>query len=328
MTKIGNIIFENIPVILAPMEGVTNFIFRDLCKQFGADMMFTEFVSSEALIRGVEKSFHKIMIHENQRPMCIQIFGNNVDSMKSAAYLAEQCNPDSIDLNFGCPVKKLVSKGCGSALLNNIPLMEMITKEVVKSTRVPITVKTRLGWDEKNKNIVDIAERLQDCGIAAITIHGRTRSQLYSGKADWSLIGEVKKNQRMKIPVIGNGDIDNPQTTKKMIDTYNVDGIMIGRASIGNPWIFNQIKSFLQSNIETAKPLLSEKADVCIWHLQTMTQNKGERIGILEMRKHYYHYFKSVPNFKTIKLKLLTSNNYDEIVSILHEIKSEKFGGD
>lgn len=320
MTKVGNILFTNLPVILAPMEGVTSFAFRELCKQYGADMMFTEFVSSEALIRGVEKSFQKIEIHASQRPMGIQIFGNKADSMKVAAQLAEQCNPDSIDLNFGCPVKKLVTKGCGAALLNDLPLMESIIKEVVKNSKLPVTVKTRLGWDEKSKNIVDVAERLQDCGIAAITIHGRTRAQMYLGNADWSLIGAVKNNPRMKIPVIGNGDITNPQIAKQRIDETGIDGIMIGRASIGNPWIFKQVKDLLFNDAESSSPTLNERAEVCLNHLQMAVKDKGERYGIIELRRHYAHYFKGITNFKPVKLQLLTFTKVNEIIGVLKKI--------
>ncbi|MBA4322699.1 MAG: tRNA dihydrouridine synthase DusB, partial [Odoribacter sp.] len=272
MTKIGNIEFENIPVILAPMDDVTGFAFREICKQHGADLMFTEFVSSEALIRGVEKSLKKITVPENHRPIGIQIFGNNIDSIIQATILAEQNSPDLIDLNFGCPVKKLVGKGCGAALLKDIDKMVSIAEAAVKSTALPITVKTRLGWDEKNKNIVDVAERLQDVGIAAITIHGRTRSQQYSGEADWTLIGEVKNNPRMHIPVIGNGDINSPQKAKEMLNRYHVDGLMIGRASIGNPWLFNEIKSVLFKATQLSVPSLREKVDVCRQHLEYTIQ--------------------------------------------------------
>ena len=325
MTKIGNIEFENTPVILAPMDDITGFAFREICKQHGADLMFTEFVSSDALIRGVEKSLKKIIIPENHRPMGIQIFGNNVDSVKEATVLAEQNTPDLIDLNFGCPAKKLVGKGCGAALLKDIDKMISIAAAAVKSTSLPVTAKTRLGWNEKNKNILDVAERLQDMGIAAITIHGRTRSQQYSGEADWTLIGKVKNNPRMHIPVIGNGDINSAQKAKEMLERYHVDGLMIGRASIGNPWLFSEIKSFLFEEKLLSAPSLKEKVEVCRRHLDYTIEEKGEKIALFVMRKQYNNYFKGIPGFKKYRLKLLTSESYQEIQDLLNLIPTLEF---
>ncbi len=320
MVKIGHIKLEEFPLILAPMEDVTDPAFRKICKRLGADMMYTEFISSEGLIRNAHKSLIKLTITEEERPIGIQIFGHDIDSMKLAAEMAEKSAPDLIDLNYGCPVRKVVNKGSGAALLLDIPKMIKMTEVVVKSTSLPITVKTRIGWDEKNKIIVDVAEKLQDAGIQAITIHGRTRSQIYSGKADWTLIGEVKNNPRMKIPIFGNGDIDCPEKALEVKQRYNVDGIMIGRACIGNPWIFRQIKEYFKNGTKLPDAGISERVRICREHLAMSVKDKGERTGILEMRKHYNGYFKGISNFKQYKIALLQTHDLAETEDVLFMI--------
>jgi nifR3 family TIM-barrel protein len=314
---IGKTDLGRFPVLLAPLEDITDSSFRAICRAHGADMVYTEFVSSEALIRSALKSSNKMLFDEAERPVGIQIFGNSIDAMRNAALLAEQNNPELIDINFGCPVRKVAMKGAGAALLKDIPLMTAITREVVKAVKVPVTVKTRLGWDESEKVIVDVAERLQDVGIQAITIHGRTRAQMYSGVADWTLIGEVKNNPRMQIPVIGNGDIDCAQKASEMFTKYGVDAIMIGRASIGNPWIFKQVKEFLLAGNIIAPPQLEERISVSLAHLSLAIQKKGEHKGIIEMRKHYAGYFRGLPGFKKIRMQILTLNNFSEIQELL-----------
>jgi len=286
----------------------------------GADLLFTEFISSEGLIRDAVKSKRKLEFSEKERPIGIQIFGHDIDSMKLAAITAAQSKPDLIDINWGCPVRKVASKGAGAGMLKDIDKMVKITSEVVKSIDLPLTVKTRLGWDENNKNIVEIAERLQDIGIKAISIHGRTKSQMYRGKADWTLIGKVKNNQRMKIPVFGNGDIKEPQQAFEMKNKYNVDGIMIGRGSVGNPWIFKEIKHYFETGRFLAKPELLEKVKVCRNHLENSIEIKGERTAIFEIRKHYSSYFRAIPNFKQFRIKLMTLTNLEEIENLLTEI--------
>lgn len=320
MLKIGDIIIEGFPLVLAPLEDATDFAFRTICKRFGADLMFTEFIASDALIRDIEKTKEKLMISDEQRPIGIQIFGNNKDSMREAALIAEAAKPDIIDINFGCPVRKIASKGYGAGLLNDVVKMAEMTTAVVNATKLPVTVKTRLGWDERHKNIVELAERLQDAGIKAITIHGRTKAQMYKGRADWTLIGEVKNNPHMHIPVIGNGDIDSPEKALEMQKRYNVDAVMIGRAALGNPWIFRQIKHFYQTNELQPLPSVKERVEVCRMHLLETIKLKGERTGLLIMRKHYSNYFKAIPDFKTYRLKLLTLNSYKEVNDVLHEI--------
>jgi nifR3 family TIM-barrel protein len=320
MLKIGNIELPSMPLLLAPMEDITDPPFRKICKKFGADLMYTEFISSEGLIRDAVKSTRKLNISDNERPIGIQIFGHNIESMRKAAELAEAAHPDLIDINFGCPVRKVVNKGAGAAMLNDIPKMVEMTRELVKSTSLPVTVKTRLGWDEKNKVIVDVAERLQDTGIKAITIHGRTRAQIYSGTADWTLIGEVKKNPRMKIPVFGNGDISNPQQASELIEKYMIDGIMIGRATIGNPWLFRQIRAYLENKEIISFPGIQERINVCREHLQLSVEMKGERTGILEMRKHFNGYFKGIRNFKPYRMALLQTTEVSETEKLLSEI--------
>ena len=315
--KIGNTDLGDFPVILAPLEDITDSAFRNICRQFGADMVYTEFISSEALIRDAHKSNEKLVFDPAERPLGVQIFGNNPEAMRKATLLAEEVNPELIDINFGCPVRKVAMKGAGAGLLNDIPLMVKITEEVVKSTRLPVTVKTRLGWDEKSKNIVDIAERLQDVGIQAITIHGRTRAQMYSGVADWTLIGEVKNNPRMHIPVIGNGDITGIESARLVKDTYGIDAIMIGRASIGNPWIFRDIKDYIKKGIIHEPPTLAERIDICLQHLHLSVAKKPERHALLEFRKHYTGYFRGMPNFKPIRMQLLTLLDLKEIENVL-----------
>jgi tRNA-dihydrouridine synthase B len=317
---IGKTDLGKFPVILAPLEDITDSAFRNICRIHGADMVYTEFVSSDALVRSAMKSSKKMLFDETERPIGIQIFGNNVAAMKNAALLAEELNPDLIDINFGCPVRKVAMKGAGAGLLNDIPLMVAITREVVEAVKLPVTVKTRLGWDENSKVIVDVAEQLQDVGIHAITIHGRTRAQMYSGEADWTMIGEVKNNPRMKIPVIGNGDIASALKAAEMYDNYGVDAIMIGRAAIGNPWIFNEIKSFIHKGELIPPPDLQERISVSLAHLRLAIQKKGERKGIIEMRKHYAGYFKGLPGFKKVRMDILTRQNFDEIEEILKNL--------
>lgn len=320
MIKIGNIELKEYPLFLAPLEDITDPPFRALCKQFGADVMYTEFISSEGLIRGADKSVKKLDFSEDERPIGIQIFGHNVESMKQAAIQAEKANPDLIDINFGCPVKKVVSKGAGAAMLRNVPLMIKITEAVVKATKLPVTVKTRLGWDENSKNIVEVAEQLQDAGIRAISIHGRTKAQLYRGAADWTLIGKVKNNSRMKIPVIGNGDVDGPVKALEMREKYNVDGIMIGRAIIGNPWIFKEIKHYFLYKEILPQPGIEEKIDICRRHLLKSIKWKGERRGVFEMRKHYSNYFKGFPNIKQYKILLMSQENHEGVDTVFDKI--------
>ncbi len=318
--QIGNLDLGTQPVILAPLEDITDSAFRNICISHGADLVYTEFVSSEALIRNAEKSTKKILFDEKERPLGIQIFGNNIDAMRMAAQLAAESNPDLIDINFGCPVRKVAMKGAGAALLKDIPLMLSITQEVVKSVSIPVTVKTRLGWDESSKIIVDVAEKLQDVGIQALTIHGRTRSQMYNGQADWTLIGEVKNNPRMHIPIIGNGDIDSGEKAAEMFSRYGVDGIMIARASIGNPWIFTEVKEYFRTKTTIAPPSLDTRIQTCLKHLQMSVQKKGEVKGIIEMRRHYAGYFKGIPGFKKVRMQILTCKSIDQISEILHGV--------
>lgn len=320
MVKIANIELGDFPLILAPMEDVSDPPFRALCKENGADLMFTEFISSEGLIRNALKSKKKLDIFEYERPIGIQIFGGDINSMKQAVSIAEQANPDLIDINFGCPVKKVVCKEAGAGILKNIPKMVTLTEEIVKSTKLPVTVKTRLGWDEHSKQIVEVAERLQDVGIAAISIHGRTRVQMYKGEADWTLIGEVKNNARMHIPVFGNGDVNSPEKALEMKNKFGVDGIMIGRASIGYPWIFKEIKHFLQTGKHLPPPKLFERVEAAKKHLLDSVKWKGEKQGVLEMRKHYGNYFRGIPDFKNHRIKLVSFNSVNELLSTLEEI--------
>jgi len=313
------------PVFQAPMEDVTDSTFRYMISQMGGvDVMFTEFVSSDGLIRNGKKSHKKLDIKDYERPIGIQIYGHVPESMVEAAQLVESAKPEFIDINFGCPVKKIANRGAGSGMMKNVPLMVEITEKVVKAVKIPVTVKTRLGWDENSKNIVEISERLHDVGISGITIHGRTRSQMYMGKADWTLIGEVKNNPRIKIPVIGNGDIDSPQKALDMFNQYGVDGIMIGRASVGRPWIFKHIRHFLDTGELLPDPGICRKIDLVKLHLYRSVEDKGEYGGVLTMRRHYVQYLKSLPESKGIKLKLLRSCYLEENISILNQI-AEKY---
>ncbi len=321
MVKIGDISLGEFPLLLAPMEDVSDPPFRALCKQLGADVVYTEFISSEGLIRDAARSTQKLDIYENERPVGIQIFGGRLESMVEATRVVEASNPDFIDINFGCPVKKVVSKGAGAGILQDIPKMMSLTRAVVKATRLPVTVKTRLGWDDKSKYIVEVAERLQDAGIQAISIHGRTRKQMYKGEADWSLIAAVKENPRMHIPIFGNGDVDSGPKALEMKNRYGVDGIMIGRASIGNPWIFKEIKHYLHYGESLPAPDFEERVEVCKSHLMKGIKWKGERLGIVEMRRHYANYFKGFKNIKPYRLKLCQTMDLNEILETLEEMK-------
>jgi nifR3 family TIM-barrel protein len=304
------------------MEDITDSTFRVICKRFGVDVLITEFISAEGLVRDAWKSRMKMHFEEQEHPIGIQIFGSGIDSMVKAAQVAECANPDFIDLNFGCPVRKVVMKGGGAALLQDIPKMIAMTRAVVQSTRLPVTVKTRLGWDEQHKDIVEIAERLQDAGITAISIHARTRTQLYGGTADWSLIGAVRNNPRMKIPVFGNGDINSGSMALDMKNRFGVDGLLIGRAAIGNPWLFREIRTFLESGDRTQLPTLSERVAIVKEHIDRSISFKGERIALLEMRKFYNGYFRGVASFKPFRMNLVTSGTWKEIRSILTSIES------
>jgi len=322
MVKVANIELGEFPLLLAPMEDVSDPPFRYVCKQHGADMMYTEFISSEGLIRDAAKSVHKLDIFEYERPIGIQLFGGEIGSMREAALIAEAARPDLIDINYGCPVKAVACKGAGAALLQDIPKMVRMTEEIVKTVKLPVTVKTRLGWDDQSRNIVEVAERLQDIGIKALSVHGRTRKQMYKGAADWTLIGEIKQNPRMQIPVFGNGDVDSPETAKLMRDRYGVDGVMIGRASIGYPWIFNEIKHYLKTGNKLLSPDINERVEVCRQHLNKSLEWKGQRTGIVEMRRHYSNYFKGLDHFKEFRTKLVTSDSVTEIDEVLEEIKA------
>jgi len=319
--KIGDTDPGNRPLFLAPMEDITDPSFRSICKHYGADFVYTEFVSSDGLIRDGIKSVRKLKIANDERPIGIQIYGHIIESMVEAARIAESAEPELIDINFGCPVKKIANRGAGSGMMRNIPLMVEMTDAIVKAVKLPVTVKTRLGWDEENKNIVEIAERLQDVGISAITIHGRTRSQMYRGNADWRLIGEVKNNPRIEIPVIGNGDIDGPERALYAFERYGVDGIMIGRATVGRPWIFRQIKHYFATGEIMPDPSIDEKVDLAILHLKKSIEHKEGNRAIYEMRRHLSNYFKGLPHFKETRLKLLTTLEPDEILDILEYIR-------
>ena len=317
MIKIGNIELPKFPLLLAPMEDVSDPPFRALCKEQGADVVYTEFISSEGLIRNAAKSTKKLDIYTKERPVGIQIFGSNLDSMLGAVDIVEKTNPDIIDINYGCPVKKVVCKGAGAGILKDTPLMVSLTKEIVKRTSLPVTVKTRLGWDEKSIKIVEVAERLQDVGIKAISIHGRTRAQMYKGDADWTQIAAIKNNPRMHIPVFGNGDVNSPEKAKEMRDDYGLDGAMIGRASIGNPWFFDQVKHYLSTGNKKEEPGISDKARMAKRHLEMAVEWKGEVLGVLETRRHYGNYFKGVANFKETKSRIL---NEKDPIKIFHEL--------
>lgn len=318
--KIGNIDLGEFPLLLAPMEDVSDPPFRALCKQQGADMMYTEFISSEGLIRDATKSVQKLDIYDYERPIGIQIFGGNMESMIEATQIVEQANPDVIDINYGCPVKKVVCKGAGSGILQDIPKMVRLTEAVVKATNKPVTVKTRLGWDDDTKFVVEVAERLQDIGIQGISIHGRTRKQMYKGQANWDLIRDTKNNPRLNIPVFGNGDIDSPEKALQYKNDYGVDGIMIGRAAIGYPWIFNEIKHYFKTEEILTPPTIKDRVDAAKIHLLESIKWKGLTLGILEMRRHYTNYFRGLPGIKGYRLKLVTYQTEEEILATLDEM--------
>jgi tRNA-dihydrouridine synthase B len=320
MVKIGSIQLGEFPLLLAPMEDVSDPPFRYVCKQYGADLMYTEFVSSEGLIRDAAKSLKKLDIFEYERPIGIQLFGSDIDSMREAGIIADKANPDLIDINYGCPVKNVACRGAGAALLQDIPKMVKMTSEIVKIANRPVTVKTRLGWDDSTKNVGEVAERLQDIGIQALSVHGRTRSQMYKGDADWTLIGEIKSNPRIRIPIFGNGDVSSPEKALEMKNRYGVDGIMIGRASIGYPWIFNEIKHFMKTGGHLPAPGIADRVLVCKTHLQKSVEWKGARLGIIEMRRHYTNYFKGLSNFRDHRLKLVTCDHYDELIGLIDAV--------
>lgn len=323
--KIDHIKLGKYPVLLAPMEDVTDLGFRLMCKEFGADLVYTEFVSSDALIRQVNKSMQKLVISEEERPVAIQIYGRDVESMTEAARIVETVNPDIIDLNFGCPVKRVAGKGAGAGMLQNVPLMLDIVRSVVKAVNTPVTVKTRLGWDESSKIIVDLAEQLQDCGIKALTIHGRTRAQMYTGEADWTLIGEVKNNPRMHIPIIGNGDITTPERAKECFDRYGVDAVMIGRASFGRPWIFREVKHYLETGTPLSSLTFDERMDILREQVMRSVARLDERRGILHIRRHLAAtpLFKGLPDFKQLRIAMLRTETVEELFEIFEKIKQQ-----
>jgi len=320
MLKIGNIELTDFPLLLAPMEDVSDPPFRALCKKYGADLMFSEFISSEGLIRDAIKSRKKLDIFDYERPIGIQIFGGDEEAMSMSAKIVEAVEPDLVDINFGCPVKKVVSKGAGAGVLKDIDLMVRLTKAVVRSTSLPVTVKTRIGWDFDSINIDEVAERLQEVGIKALSLHARTRSQMYKGKADWEHISRVKTNPNIEIPIFGNGDIDSPERAMEYRQKYTCDGIMIGRASIGNPWIFRNIKHFFSTGEIMPAPSLKERISATLEHARMSVEWKGEKTGLLEMRRHYANYFKGLSNFKEIRTKLLHANTFDELQDILLKV--------
>ena len=319
MPKIGNIELPGFPLLLAPMEDVSEPPFRTLCKEQGADVMYTEFISSEGLIRDAAKSVIKLDIYEKERPIGIQIFGAELDSMLQAVDIVTETNPDIIDINFGCPVKKVVCKNAGAGILRDIPLMVKLTEALVKRTHLPVTVKTRLGWDNDSIKIVEVAERLQDVGIQAISIHGRTRVQMYKGTADWRPIAEVKNNPRMHIPVFGNGDVDSPEAAVRMRDDFGLDGAMIGRASIGYPWFFREVKHYIRTGEHLGPPSMAQRVEAARRHLQMSLDWKGEKLGVLETRRHYSNYFKGIPNFKPYRMKMVTSDEAADVFAALEE---------
>ncbi|WP_445383614.1 tRNA dihydrouridine synthase DusB [Robiginitalea sp. IMCC43444] len=321
MPKIGDINLPDFPLLLAPMEDVSDPPFRTLCKEQGADVMYTEFISSEGLIRDAAKSVIKLDIYEKERPIGIQIFGAELDSMLQAVDIVTATGPDIIDINFGCPVKKVVCKMAGAGILRDIPLMVKLTEAMVKRTHLPVTVKTRLGWDQDSIKIVEVAERLQDVGCQAISIHGRTRVQMYKGSADWKPIAEVKNNPRMHIPVFGNGDVNSPEAAVRMRDQYGLDGAMIGRASIGYPWFFREVKHYMETGEHLAPPTMEQRVEAARRHLQMAIDWKGEKLGVLETRRHYTNYFKGIPNFKPYRTKMVTSDDAADVFEALQEAK-------
>lgn len=321
MVKIGNIELGDFPLLLAPMEDVSDPPFRAVCKDNGADLMYTEFISSEGLIRDAIKSRKKLDIFDYERPIGIQIFGGDEEAMAMATQIVDTVNPDLVDINFGCPVKKVVCKGAGAGVLKDIELMVRLTEAVVKSTKLPVTVKTRLGWDDNSKNVEDVAKRLQDVGIAALSIHGRTRAQMYKGEADWTLIGKIKNNPSIKIPIFGNGDIDSPEKAVEYKNRYGVDGVMIGRAAIGYPWIFNEIKHYMATGQLLPAPTIAQRVEVCRKHLTKSVEWKGEGLGVLEMRRHYTSYFKGLNHFKEFRTKLVTLNKLEEVLEVISQVE-------
>jgi tRNA-dihydrouridine synthase B len=321
LVKIGNIELGDFPLLLAPMEDVSDPPFRAVCKDNGADLMYTEFISSEGLIRDAIKSRKKLDIFDYERPIGIQIFGGDEEAMAMATQIVDTVNPDLVDINFGCPVKKVVCKGAGAGVLKDIELMVRLTEAVVKSTKLPVTVKTRLGWDDNSKNVEDVAKRLQDVGIAALSIHGRTRAQMYKGEADWTLIGKIKNNPNIKIPIFGNGDIDSPEKAVEYKNRYGVDGVMIGRAAIGYPWIFNEIKHFMATGQLLPAPTIAQRVEVCRKHLTKSVEWKGEGLGVLEMRRHYTSYFKGLNHFKEFRTKLVTLNKLEEVLAVISQVE-------
>ena len=318
--KIAHLTFDKYPLFLAPMDEVTDASFRYVCKDFGADMMFTEFVAADGLIRDAASTVAKMQIYDYERPIGIQLYGHLMEPMLEAARIAEEAAPDVIDINFGCPMKKIATRGAGAGMLREPDKMIEMTRRIVDAVKIPVTVKTRLGWDEDSKIIVELAERLQDTGIVALTIHGRTRAQVYKGAADWTLIGEVKRNPRMKIPIIGNGDVNSPQRAKEMFDRYGVDAIMIGRATYGHPWIFKEIKHYLATGELLPEMSVKERVALAKIHLQKSIEVKGTHTGVLEMRRHLSNYFKALPNFKETRIKLVTENDPEKVVEILDYI--------
>ncbi len=321
MVKIGNIELGEFPLLLAPMEDVSDPPFRAVCKEQGADMMYTEFIAAEGLIRDAQKSVEKLDIYDYERPIGIQIFGAEIESMRRAAAIAETAQPEVLDINYGCPVKKVACKGAGAGILQDLPKMQKMTEEIVKQVNLPVTVKTRLGWDEKSIKIVEVAQRLQDVGIQALTIHGRTRKQMYKGEADWTHIAEVKNHPDIHIPIFGNGDIDSPEKAWEYRHKYGVDGIMIGRASIGYPWIFNEIKHYFQTKTHLPAPDLEQRIAVCQQHFLHSLEWKGEKRGIYEMRRHYTNYFKGFPNFKPYRTRLVSAESPEEVLDTLAEVR-------
>lgn len=329
--KIGDVELRDKALFLAPMEDVTDPSFRYMCKLFGADMVTTEFISSDGLIRDAKKSLAKLNISDFERPVGIQIYGNQIEPMVEAAKIAEAANPDVVDINFGCPMKKIAGRGAGSGMMRDVPLMVEMTRQIVAAVKKPVTVKTRLGWDDDSKNIEEIAMRLQDVGIAALTIHGRTRCQMYKGEADWTLIGKIKNNPAIHIPIIGNGDIDSAEKAKQMFDRYGVDAVMIGRATYGRPWIFREVRHYLETGEILPQPSVVERVDIAKKHLAKSVEIKGERVGVLEMRRHLSNYFKGLPNFKDTRMKLVTLNDVEELQDTISSIADTwgdyEFGG-
>ena len=325
MANIGKLNIPDFPLLLAPMEDVSDPPFRAVCKENGADIMYTEFISSEALIRDAAQSVAKLDIFKYEKPIGIQIFGHDIEVMRESVEITERVQPDIIDINYGCPVKKVTCKGAGAGILQDIPKMVRMTAEMVKTTTLPVTVKTRLGWDDNTKYIVEVAERLQDVGIQAISIHGRTRRQMYKGEADWTLIGKIKDNPRMNIPVFGNGDVDSPQKAAQMRKKYGVDGIMIGRAAIGYPWIFNEIKHYFATGDMLVPPPIDERIAVFRKHLDFSIEWKGLKLGLIEMRRHYSNYFKGIPHVKPFRTRLVTCDSYDGVLSIIEELRKHAY---